>query len=91
MWHQSYGPFGNPFISAAVAALPIVFFLAALTIFKVKGFQAALMTLVVAAAICIVGFGMPPTLAFGAALFGVLSGLWPIGFIILSTICLDTG
>lgn len=47
MWQQIYDPFGNLFISAFAAILPILFFLLALTVLKMKGIIASFLTLAV--------------------------------------------
>ncbi|SFA50260.1 lactate permease [Parageobacillus thermantarcticus] len=41
MWMQHYDPFHNAYLSAFVAALPIILFLLCLTLFKMKGVKAA--------------------------------------------------
>jgi len=88
MWQQTYDPLGNAYLSALLAAVPILFFLFALTVLKLKGLNAALLTL----AISLVGtlrlFGMPPASILAAAAFGFLSGLWPIGYIVLMAVWL---
>ena len=42
MCQQIYNPLGSGFVSALLAALPILFFLVALTLLKLKGFNAAI-------------------------------------------------
>ncbi|MDM5221009.1 hypothetical protein QUF86_09775 [Peribacillus sp. NJ11] len=37
MWIQDYNPLNNTYLSALVAALPVIFFLLGLTVFKMKG------------------------------------------------------
>ncbi|KRF59818.1 hypothetical protein ASG99_26970 [Bacillus sp. Soil768D1] len=44
MWIQDYNPLNNTYLSALVAALPVIFFLLGLTVFKMKGIIAALLT-----------------------------------------------
>ncbi|MDE1167824.1 MAG: lactate permease LctP family transporter [Pseudomonas sp.] len=88
MWQQIYDPVGNPYLAALLAAVPIVFFLLALTLLKLKGLTAALITLVLAFAVAAFGFHMPLEKVLGAALLGILSGLWPIGYIVLMAVWL---
>jgi lactate permease len=88
MWHQIYDPLGNPFLSTALAALPVVVLLAAIGIFRVKAHYAALLGLAAALIIAIFVFGMPYVMAGKTAVYGVLQGLLPIGWIILNVIFL---
>jgi lactate permease len=85
-WTQVYAPLHNLYLSAAVAALPVVVLLAALGLFRVRAHNAALMGLGTALAIAMVVYGMPAPLAFTAALDGALYGLFPIGWIVLAAI-----
>jgi lactate permease len=88
MWQQIYDPLGNPYLSALIAALPILFFLIALTLLKLKGLNAAIFTLALSIAISFIVVDMPMEKLLGAAIFGILSGLWPIGYIVLMAVWL---
>ena len=88
VWRQVYDPIGNTFLTSALAAVPIAFFLVALTVLKLKGLTAALITLVLAVATAFLLFGMPLPKILGAAAFGVASGFWPIGYIVLMAVWL---
>jgi lactate permease len=88
MWHQTYDPLGNAFLSTFLAATPVIVLLAALGIFKVKAHIAALLGLACALAVAILAFGMPGSMAGKTALFGAAYGLLPIGWIILNVIFL---
>lgn len=88
MWIQDYNPFGNTYLSALIAALPVIFFLLALTLFKMKGMIASLLTLVISLFISVVLFQMPFTKAVAAVLHGIANGLWPIGYIIIMAVWL---
>jgi lactate permease len=88
MWQQIYNPLGSPYLSALVAALPILFFLFALTVLKLKGLNAAIVTLVLSIAISFIVVDMPIGTILAAAVFGILSGLWPIGYIVLMAVWL---
>jgi lactate permease len=88
MWTQTFDPLQNLALSAAVAALPIVFLLWALVVRRIKGYLAGLLTVSLTAAIAIVIYGMPPHLALVAALHGALYGLFPIGWIVLAAVIL---
>ncbi|RQL27028.1 lactate permease [Neisseria meningitidis] len=63
-WVQNYTAIGGSlYLTAAAALLPIVFFFAALTVLKLKGYQAGLYTLLIALAVAVFGFGMPAGMA----------------------------
>ncbi|HSD19721.1 MAG TPA: L-lactate permease [Anaeromyxobacter sp.] len=85
-WTQDYTPLGNLFLSALVAALPVVVLLGALAFFHVKAHIAALLGLVIALAIAILVYGMPAQMAGASALYGAAFGLLPIGWIVLNAI-----
>ena len=88
MWQQVYNPLQAPVLSALVAAIPILFFLLGLTVLKLSGVRAALGALVLALGIGIPVFGMPVGGGVGAIVLGFLSGLWPIGWIVLMAVWL---
>ncbi len=88
MWSQVYDPFNNIWLSTMAAAIPVVVMLAALAFFHIKAHIAALMGLVSALVVAIVGFTMPTDTALSAALYGAAYGLFPIGWIILNVIFL---
>ena len=88
MWQQVYNPLQAPVLSALVAAIPILFFLLGLTVLKLSGVRAALGALVLALGIGIPVFGMPAGVGVGAIVLGFLSGLWPIGWIVLMAVWL---
>ncbi len=88
MWQQLYDPLGNSFLSALVAASPILFFLGALTVLKLKGLNAAIITLAISVVLVLLVTGMPLEKIIAAAVFGILSGLWPIGYIVLMAVWL---
>jgi lactate permease len=85
-WTQNYFPLGNLFISALVAALPVVVLLGALAFFHVKAHIAALLGLATSLLVAIFVFSMPTTMAMAAAFNGALFGLMPIGWIVLNAI-----
>jgi lactate permease len=85
-WSQVYDPFGNPFLSTLIAALPIVVLLGSLAFFHVKAHYAAILGLIVALAVAVFAFGMPAEMAGKSAFFGALFGLLPIGWIVLNVI-----
>jgi len=85
-WTQQYDPFGNIFLSAVFAALPIFVLLGLLAGFHVKAHFAALAGLAVSLMVAVGLFNMPTTLALAAAANGAAYGLFPIGWIVLTAI-----
>ena len=85
-WSQNYSPLGGLGLSALVAAIPIVVLLGLLAFWHVRAQIAALAGLLVAFAVAIFVFHMPPSLTFAAAGYGVAFGVFPIGWIILNAI-----
>lgn len=87
-WSQIYDPFNSMVLSTLLAALPIVVLLGGIGIFHMKAHVAALLGLLVALAVAVIGFGMPAQMAGTTAAYGAAYGLLPIGWIILSVIFL---
>jgi lactate permease len=88
MWSQIYDPFGNALLSTLVAALPVVVLLGGIGIFELRAHVAAILGLLAALAVAILGYGMPAPMAALAAAYGAAFGLLPIGWIILNVIFL---
>ena len=85
-WTQNYAPLGNLFLSALVAALPVVVLLGSLAFFHVKAHVAALLGLATALLVAFFVYRMPGSMALAAALNGAAFGLLPIGWIVLNAI-----
>lgn len=88
MWQQNYDPLGNPNLSALLAALPVLVFLLALTVLRLKGLTAALLAVVVSVLVSALVFGMPAGTIAGAGLLGIANGVFPISFIVLMAVWL---
>jgi len=88
MWTQPADPFGILWLSAIVAALPIMLFLICLVVFKLTGVVAAIIAVIVEIIIALWAFGMPASAAAGAGLYGLLNALWPITYIIVMAVWL---
>jgi lactate permease len=88
MWSQVYNPFNNATLSTIAAAIPVVLLLVMIASGKVKAHIAAVIALLAAIAVSVFLFTMPTELATRAALFGVATGMFPIGWIILNVIFL---
>ena len=88
IWEQQYNPMGNIWLSAGVAALPIVIFLISLVVFKLKGYTAGGLSILSAAIVAALSYKMPVDKIAGAAEQGIVSGLWPVASIVLAAIFL---
>ncbi|AWK88310.1 L-lactate permease [Azospirillum thermophilum] len=88
MWSQVYNPFGSAILSTLFAALPVLALLGLIAFARMQAHLAAMLTLVAALAIAILVFTMPAGMALEAALLGGLTGLFPIGWIVLNVIFL---
>ncbi len=87
-WQQIYDPMGNLWLSSLVAAIPIIFFFVALTFMRLKGHVAGTITVLLALGVAIFGYQMPAQMAFAAAGYGFMYGLWPIAWIIVTAVFL---
>jgi len=85
-WTQVYNPVGNLYLSALVAAIPVVVLLGSLAFFHVKAHVAALLGLVTALGVALLVYRMPASTGVAAAVNGALFGLVPIGWIVLNAI-----
>ena len=88
IWQQVYDPFGNMFLSTLLAAVPVVVMLVGLGFLHLKAHIAAGAGLLSALLIAVLAFGMPMEQAGKAAFLGGLTGLLPIGWIVLNIIFL---
>ena len=87
-WTQVYDPAGNLWLSAFIAALPIIFFFIALTVLRMKGHVAGTITVLISLAVAILFYKMPIGMALASAGYGFLYGLWPIAWIIVAAVFL---
>src|SRR6185312_1098699 len=88
MWNQVYDPFANQVLSTLAAAIPVVTLLVLIASGKVKAHIAAVIALLAAIVVAIVAFTMPPDLAIRASILGLVTGFFPIGWIVLNVIFL---
>jgi len=89
VWQQIYDPFSNMIVSTVLAAVPVVVMLVCLGFLHIKAHIAAGLGLLAAIAIAVFAYGMPAGMAGNAAFFGGLTGLLPIGWIVLNIIFLQ--
>ena len=88
VWQQVYDPFNNMVVSTLLAAIPVVVMLVALGFMHIKAHIAAGLGLAAALVVAIFAYGMPADMASKAAMYGGLTGLLPIGWIVLNIIFL---
>ena len=85
-WVQVYNPLNNMLLSALVAAIPLILVLYMLGIRRAKGHQAALLGTGSAIVVAIVVWGMPVSMAISATLNGMMYGIFPIVWIVVTAI-----
>ena len=97
MWQHNYEPVaGSLGVSAVVAAIPIVVLFVMLGVLRKPAWMSAFAALVSALLVALVAYGMPVNLAIVSAVFGAAYGIFPIAWIVFSSIMLyrlavDTG
>jgi len=89
MWQQNYEPVGGSLaLSALVASIPIAVLFVMLGVRRKPAWMAALTALAVAFVLALLAYGMPAQLAIMSALTGAAYGLFPISWIVFSSIML---
>jgi lactate permease len=88
MWNQVYNPLGNAALSTIAAAVPVVTLLVLIASGKVKAHIAAIVAVILTNLIAIFIFTMPAGMSVRASLLGIVSGFFPIGWIVLNVIFL---
>src|SRR5215471_11067355 len=97
MWEHNYQPIADSLgVSAAVAVIPIVVLFVMLGALRKPAWMSALAALGSAFVIALVAYGMPLQLTVMSTLFGAAFGLFPIAWIVFTSILLyrlavDTG
>jgi lactate permease len=88
-WNQNYAALnGSLLLTALVVAIPIFFLFWALAVKRMKGHVAGILTLLITIVISVVVYKMPISAALSASALGMLTGLFPIGWIILTAVFL---
>ncbi len=85
-WTIITDPLNSLPLSALLAALPIFYLFWALAVKRMKGHWAAISAVGFALAIAIAGYGMPAKYALLATFDGMLFGLWPVAWIVLTAV-----
>jgi lactate permease len=88
-WNQNYAALnGSLLLTALVVAIPIFFLFWALAVKRMKGHVAGVLTLLITIVISVLVYKMPISAALSASALGMLTGLFPIGWIILTAVFL---
>jgi lactate permease len=88
MWNQIYNPLGNAALSTVAAAVPVVTLLVLIASGRVKAHIAAIIAVIVTNLITIFVFTMPANMSIRASILGIVTGFFPIGWIVLNVIFL---
>ncbi|WP_410593188.1 L-lactate permease [Amycolatopsis sp. lyj-23] len=80
-WIQDYQPAGGLWVSALLAALPIIVLLVSLGVIRFSAHLSAALALVTALGVALLLYRMPAALAFGSAAMGVVFGVWSVAWI----------
>jgi lactate permease len=87
-WNMVQDPAGNVALSALLAAVPLFFLFWALAVKRMKGHITAMGAVAIGVAVAIAGFHMPAKLAVLATADGMLFGLWPVAWIVVTAVFL---
>ncbi|KJR47591.1 L-lactate permease [Desulfosporosinus sp. I2] len=88
-WTQNYAALGNNLgLTALVVSLPIFYLFWALAIKRMKGHIAGSTTLLLTIIDVVLVYKMPVGLALSASVLGILNGLFPIAWIIVTAVFL---
>lgn len=88
MWNQVYDPLHSPVLSTIAAAIPVVTLLILIASGRVQAHIAAIIAVIVANLITIFVFTMPANMSIRASILGIVTGFFPIGWIVLNVIFL---
>ncbi|SFM87529.1 lactate permease [Bradyrhizobium sp. Rc3b] len=88
MWNQVYDPLNSPVLSTIAAAVPVVTLLVLIASGRVQAHIAAVIAVIVANLITIFVFTMPANMSIRASVLGIVTGFFPIGWIVLNVIFL---
>ena len=86
-FHQTYEPvLGSIFLSAIVAGLPLYVLFVMLAVLRLPAWMCAVASMLTAAVLGWIVWGMPLGVTLGAATEGMAFGLWPISWIVLNAV-----
>src|ERR1019366_6448622 len=86
-WYHNYSAVaGSLGLTALVVSIPILFLFWALAFKRMKGHVAGLLTLLLTLIVTLIAYRMPIGAALSASDLGMVNGLFPIGWIILTAV-----
>jgi lactate permease len=86
-WHHNYAALGNSLaLTALVVAIPIAFLFWALAYKRMRGHVAGVLTLLLTLVVTILVYRMPVTVGVSAACLGIVTGLFPLCWIIVTAV-----
>ena len=89
MWQHNYTPVGGSLgLSAPIAAIPILALFLMLGVLRKPAWMSAATALISALVVALVVYGMPVQLAVISTLYGAAIGVFPIAWIVFSSIML---
>ena len=88
MWNQVYNPLSSAALSTVAAAIPVVTLLVLIASGRVKAHIAAIIAVILTNLIAIFILTMPAGMSIRASVLGIVSGFFPIGWIVLNVIFL---
>ncbi|RSN25233.1 lactate transporter [Streptomyces sp. WAC 05977] len=80
-WVQDYQPAGGLWLSAALAALPIIVLLVTLGVLRRSAHLSAALALITALLVAVLLYRMPAGLALDSAAMGLVFGVWSVAWI----------
>lgn len=88
MWNQIYDPLNSPVLSTIAAAVPVVTLLVLIASGRVQAHIAAIVAVILTNLVTIFVFTMPANMSIRASVLGIVTGFFPIGWIVLNVIFL---
>ncbi|HXH44360.1 MAG TPA: L-lactate permease [Bradyrhizobium sp.] len=88
MWNQIYDPLNSPVLSTIAAAVPVVTLLVLIASGRVQAHIAAIIAVILTNLVTIFVFTMPANMSMRATVLGIVTGFFPIGWIVLNVIFL---
>jgi lactate permease len=86
-WYQSYSAVNHSLgLTALIVSIPIIYLFWALAVKRMKGHVAGVTTLLLTLIITILAYRIPVSVGLSATGLGMVTGLLPIGWIILTAV-----
>src|SRR5882724_8877699 len=86
IWTQNHDPLSNVWLSAAVAAIPVVFLFYLLAVKKIRAHMAAVYAFLVSILLSAFVFRMPTAMLAGSVAHGLVYGLLQIAWVLLCAV-----